>query len=118
MFLSSFYGIICTRGLIEYKQYNTSNRIKIDEHRKGHKLANREKILPCPHCGGQAYLNSNYSYKTRSYFVFVKCDICGAQGKIFNSEDAPAAADWDNEACVGAVDAWNMRTDQKREEEQ
>ena len=66
-------------------------------------------IKTCPHCGGTACLNSNYSYKTRSYFVFVKCDICGAQGKIYNSPEDPQATNWDNVACEDAINAWNMR---------
>lgn len=66
-------------------------------------------ILPCPHCGGTACLNSNYSYKKRFYFVYVKCDICGAQGKIYCSDEEPAAEDWNNTACIDAVNAWNMR---------
>lgn len=69
-----------------------------------------EKMKPCPHCGGTACLHSNFSHKARRYFVFAKCDICGAQGKIFQSEDEPAAADWNNNACIDAVKAWNMRT--------
>lgn len=67
------------------------------------------KIKACPHCGGTAFLNANYSYKTRSYFTYVKCDICGAQGKIYNSEEEPAAAGWDNQPCRDAIAAWNMR---------
>lgn len=67
------------------------------------------KINICPHCGGTACLNANYSYKTRSYFTFVKCDICGAQGKAYSSEEEPAAAGWDNEPCRAAISAWNMR---------
>ena len=59
------------------------------------------KIKTCPHCGGTACLNANYSYKTRSYFTFVKCDICGAQGKVYTSEEEPAAAGWDNAALQG-----------------
>lgn len=66
-------------------------------------------IKACPHCGGVSYLNSNYSYKTRSYFVFVKCDICGAQGKIVNSPEDPAAEEWQSDACDRAIEAWNMR---------
>lgn len=69
-----------------------------------------DTIKPCPHCGGVSYLNQNYSYKARSYFVFVKCEICGAQGKIVNSKEEPAAANWNNEACDSAIEAWNMRT--------
>ena len=70
----------------------------------------QDSIKTCPHCGGTACLNANYSYKTRTYFVFVKCDICGAQGKIYNSTEEPAAAEWNNNACIDAVKAWNMRT--------
>lgn len=70
-------------------------------------------IKACPHCGATACLTSNYSYKTRTYFVFVKCDICGAQGKIYNSKEEPAAANWDNTACNDAINAWNLRTPEK-----
>lgn len=68
-----------------------------------------DSIKTCPHCNGTASLNSNYSNKTRSYFVYVKCDICGAQGKTYRSSEEPAAADWNNEPCIDAVIAWNMR---------
>lgn len=66
-------------------------------------------IKTCPHCGGTACLNANYSYKTRTYFVFVKCDICGAQGKITTSQEDPAADEWNNAACNTALEAWNLR---------
>lgn len=69
----------------------------------------KERLKYCPHCGGAATLNANYSYKTRSYFVFAKCDICGSQGKIYRSLDNPEAAEWNNQACKDAVIAWNMR---------
>lgn len=67
-------------------------------------------ISTCPHCGGEAYLAANYSYKIRKYFVFCKCDICGAQGKSYTSEEDPAAENWDNQPCRDAIKAWNMRT--------
>ena len=67
------------------------------------------KIKPCPHCGGVAYLNANYSYKISRYFVFVKCDVCGAQGKVTACKESPDESDWNNTACRNAVDAWNMR---------
>ena len=70
-----------------------------------------QHLKSCPHCGGAAYLEQNYSYKARSYFVFVKCSICGAQGKIFNSEQEPAAAEWQTGLAMNAAAAaWNMRT--------
>ena len=74
-------------------------------------MLNRLKC--CPHCGGAADLKQNYSYKARSYFVFVICSICGAQGKIFNTDEEPAAVDWRNAACNSAVAAWNMRVTEK-----
>lgn len=69
---------------------------------------NEQHLKSCPHCGGAAYLEQNYSYKARSYFVFVKCSICGAQGKVYNTEEEPAA-EWNNSACNAAAAAWNMR---------
>lgn len=74
-------------------------------------------IKTCPHCGGTACLNANYSYKARSYFVFVRCDICGAQGKIYNSAEEPAATGWNNAPCNDAIAAWNMRTPEPAEQE-
>ena len=68
------------------------------------------KIKPCPHCGSSACLTANYSFRSRSYFVFVKCDLCGAQGKIYNSTSDPAEESWNNAACNDAVRAWNLRT--------
>ena len=72
-------------------------------------------IKPCPHCGGTACLNANYSYKTRTYFTFVKCDICGAQGKLYSSPEEPAATDWNNGPCTDTIKAWNMRHNENEE---
>lgn len=72
---------------------------------------NMEKIKKCPFCGGKATLNSNYSHKARAYFVFVKCDVCGGQGKIYYNQDDPSENDWNDTPCNDAVNAWNMRTD-------
>ena len=66
-------------------------------------------IKTCPHCGGSACLNYNYSYRIRRYFVFVKCNICGAQAKVFTDEKNPEESGWTDEACLDAVKAWNMR---------
>lgn len=73
-------------------------------------------IKPCPHCGGMAYLNSNYSYKTRCHFVFVKCDICSATGKTVASKTEPAEDGWTSPQCEQAINAWNMRTPEPVEE--
>lgn len=69
-----------------------------------------DTIKPCPHCGGAAYLNSNYSPRLKSYMVYVRCDVCGAQGRIYNDDTEPAAQDWQTEAAYSAVEAWNLRT--------
>jgi len=63
----------------------------------------------CPHCGGEAELCGNYSTRTRSYFVFVKCNVCGSQGKIYNIPEDPERSGWGNYSCENAVRAWNMR---------
>lgn len=68
-----------------------------------------DTIRECPHCGAEATLNANYSYKTRSYFVMCKCNMCGAQGKIYNSNEEPESVNWNNIACIDAIKAWNMR---------
>lgn len=55
-------------------------------------------------------MNSNYNSRARSFFVFVRCDICGAQGKTYTSPEPPQEANWENLACYDAIRAWNMRT--------
>ena len=67
------------------------------------------RIKTCPHCSGTARLNASYSYKTRCYFIYVRCDICGAQGKIYRSDEDPDEENWNSEACNTAIAAWNMR---------
>lgn len=79
------------------------------------KMNEVDTMKPCPHCGGDAYLQANYSYKTRCYFVMCKCDFCGAQGKIFSSKVDPESVGWNNEACNSAIKAWNMRFNEQRE---
>ncbi len=71
------------------------------------------EIKTCPFCGGRACLNSNYSYKTRSYFVFVKCNVCNAQSKPYYSPDEPEKVGWKNDSCNDAIEAWNLRADEK-----
>lgn len=67
-------------------------------------------IKTCPHCGGTACLTTYYNNKAQAYFVFVKCDICGAQGKLYSCEENPVMTNWENTACTDAENAWNMRT--------
>lgn len=69
-----------------------------------------ENIQYCPFCGGNAKLCSTYGNRQRLYFVFVKCDVCGAQGKTYASRTKPADDDWNTQPCEDAVKAWNMRS--------
>jgi len=69
------------------------------------------RILRCPHCGGAAYLNQRYSARKDTYLVFVRCDSCRSQGRIFESHDDPNRSGWQSEACDAAVRAWNQRFD-------
>lgn len=68
------------------------------------------EIKKCPHCGGSAQINYNYSYKKGNFFIFVRCDICGAQGKAYTTKEDPAEGDFKTDACIDALNAWNMRT--------
>lgn len=67
------------------------------------------EISACPHCGGAADIHQNYSAKSKSYFVFVHCRVCGAQGKIYGSKTDATTEEWANDACIDAIKAWNMR---------
>ena len=67
------------------------------------------RLKQCPHCGGAATLKQNYSSRRSNYFVFAACTVCGAQGKIYTSEEEPAAEEWANDPCLSAAAAWNMR---------
>lgn len=64
------------------------------------------EILNCPHCNGAGELQANYSTRNRCYFVFVKCSMCGAQGKVFSTQEEPKE---DREVLAKSVSAWNMR---------
>ena len=73
-------------------------------------------IKPCPHCNGKAYLTQSYSARSSTWFVFVKCNICGAQSKAYKSKEEPAE-DWQSDNCQDAVTAWNMRNGVKDEDQ-
>ena len=68
-----------------------------------------EKIKTCPHCGGSASLRTNYNSNREVYYVFVRCDVCGAQGKLFYTKENPQTAEEDTYCNRGAIAAWNMR---------
>ena len=101
-------------GAAEARHPGRGERLDIDgSSRRQGEPTMKTNILECLHCGGAAYLNSNYSYKTRAYFVFVKCDVCGATGKTARSENEPAEDNWQSPPCESAIAAWNLRTSPK-----
>lgn len=67
------------------------------------------EIKRCPHCNGSSELRVNYNEKTNLYFVFVKCDVCGAQSPYTSSYVDPEAHDWNTSSCKKVVEAWNLR---------
>lgn len=69
----------------------------------------------CPFCGGNGDINRRWSNKNKVYFTFVRCEICGAQGKPFTEIDRNNGLDWETEACYSAVMAWNMRENEVQE---
>ena len=69
-----------------------------------------EELKKCPFCGGKACATANYSKRRNVYYVFIKCDVCGAQGKAYISEEDPAQNEWQSIACEDAQNAWNLRT--------
>lgn len=70
-----------------------------------------ENLRTCPFCGGEAYLTANYSPKIKRYFIFAKCEDCGATGAAKCSKESPEVRDWETPACGRAIDAWNARTE-------
>lgn len=73
-------------------------------------------IKPCPFCGGTGCLWSNYSGRYRQFFIYVRCDICGSQGKTYACKEDPELNGWSDKACNDAIKAWNMRTADREEE--
>ena len=72
-----------------------------------------DDIKKCPFCGGHAELCANDIMRGEARgkcFVFVKCEICRAQGKTFLSNEDPDECNWENRACLSAIKAWNLRT--------
>lgn len=67
-------------------------------------------IKPCPHCGGSGCLISKYSYRLKTYMVYVRCDVCGAQGRIYTTDSEKDFESWDSDTAYCAISAWNLRT--------
>ena len=68
-------------------------------------------LKKCPFCGGEADFYQNYSDGYKKYFVTVKCEMCGAQGKVFSSERK-----WNPVTFKSAEKTWNTRTERSNDE--
>lgn len=69
------------------------------------------KLKKCPFCGEDAYIVANYSDRVRQYYVSVKCEFCGSQARGTRCSYDPAKKNFDDEASMRAIRAWNMRVD-------
>ena len=54
-------------------------------------------------------MNQTYREYSETYFLFVKCEICGGQSKTFPAWEDAEEANWKTPACESARRAWNMR---------
>ena len=75
------------------------------------KVKEETELKPCPFCGGTATIDSNYAYNTKTYFLFGRCEDCGAKGKVYAVnesiiEDMPYSA---TNAYRLAMKSWNKR---------
>ena len=61
------------------------------------------ELKPCPFCGGNAKIHTDYSEKNAAYYVYLQCAKCYARSKTIKSN---MQIEENNEA----VAAWNMRT--------
>ena len=68
------------------------------------------QLKKCPFCDGKALLTRSYSAKKEWFYAFVFCTECGSRGRSFRSFDDPAEHWEDNDAALGAVRTWNMRS--------
>ena len=68
------------------------------------------KAKPCPCCGGASCLHSNYLREPDLYYVFVRCTVCGTEGKKIPTWDRPSEYEWRGNEANLAISAWNMRT--------
>lgn len=69
-------------------------------------------LKECPFCGGEAVFSYKDAKSTKkSGIVFVRCYMCGAQTRVFET-DNPEWYEWDNTACRYAAEVWNRRAEE------
>lgn len=70
------------------------------------------KLKPCPHCGGEAYLERRHwafinAQTTR--VAFVRCTVCNARSGRYPLEDYGGSPNHSTQAERLAAEAWNRR---------
>ena len=67
-----------------------------------------DELKPCPFCGGEA--ETWCQPGKHGLFVFVKCDICGAQTRVRSAEDFDDDDEfWAQPAVIHVKKLWNSR---------
>ena len=67
----------------------------------------QDSLLPCPHCGGTAYVAPDYG---SSFSVKCNNPICGAAVRLWGTRDGAIAA-WNRRAPDAALEALEAWTD-------
>lgn len=69
-----------------------------------------EKLKPCPFCGDEAQLWRNWNRRSKVWFYYCKCELCGAQSTTITSSDPGISEpDWKGSDALRARRAWNRR---------
>lgn len=74
-------------------------------------MAKDRRLLPCPFCGGEAYMNKRGS--RFGPICFVKCEVCGAQTRAKSIEESVESDDWNDAQMFTVESLWNNRFHEK-----
>lgn len=72
---------------------------------------NKEKLKPCPFCGGEAVLKIYQNYEHDISFAYVYCGECGAKINCYASQEA-AAERWNGRVNKRAESKWIIGSDE------
>ena len=68
-------------------------------------MSDEMKLKPCPFCGGEAYIENDFS----DYSFMVRCLVCGAKTRTFMTGLNDIPIDDEIAAQNLAAEAWNRR---------
>lgn len=80
-------------------------------------MSDKEKLLPCPFCGGKAFLKEEHEYadtpsNNDHHYFWVECKECGARTKAMHLKSVMYKSFGKEEflkAIKEAIEAWNKR---------